>query len=239
MSVFDSPAFNDALFFPRPDVTPPPTGAVDRFVDVPGARLHVRIHPGPAPVLLLFHGNGEVVADYDDTAARFAEAGARLAVTDFRGYGASTGAPCLRDALADAAAVLAAVAPRVVMGRSLGGNCAAELCQTARADVRGYVFESAAMDLVGLVARRGIAATLTEDDRRTFDPLPKLARCTTPTLFLHGERDTLIHPVEAERGHAAVPGSSLVWIPDRGHNDLSSSPRYWDALAGFLRPLVD
>jgi pimeloyl-ACP methyl ester carboxylesterase len=101
--VFDSPEFNARLFFPRPDRGPPPPGARDLFVDVPGARLHLRWHTAATParaVVLLFHGNGEVVADYDDLADHYAAAGAELVVVDFRGYGASTGVPTLRAAIA-------------------------------------------------------------------------------------------------------------------------------------------
>jgi hypothetical protein len=64
VSIFDSDEFNDRLFVPRRDASPTPPGAHDRVIDVDGATLHVRVHP-PAggATLLLFHGNGEVVAD--------------------------------------------------------------------------------------------------------------------------------------------------------------------------------
>jgi hypothetical protein len=47
VSIFDRDEFNDRLFFPRPDASPPPTGASDRMVEVDGARLHVRVHAAP------------------------------------------------------------------------------------------------------------------------------------------------------------------------------------------------
>ena len=72
MSIFDSREFNERLFFPRPDTTPPPLGATDQLID----GLHVRVHDAGLPTLLLFHGNGEVVADYDDQAVQFAAADA-------------------------------------------------------------------------------------------------------------------------------------------------------------------
>jgi len=113
-SLFDSPEFNERLFFPRPDRSRTPDGAID--LDVPGDEtLHVRWHRGPAgaPTLLLFHGNGEIVSDYDRSAREFAAAGVGLAVMDFRGYGRSTGTPTLRSALSDAARALEHVRARV------------------------------------------------------------------------------------------------------------------------------
>src|SRR6476620_6015498 len=111
-SLFDSAEFNARLFFPRDDVTQAPEGALDIDVDVTDARLHLRIHralPIERATVLLFHGNGEVVCDYDGIAARFASIGARLAIADFRGYGRSTGAPTLPRVVEDSKAVVDAL----------------------------------------------------------------------------------------------------------------------------------
>lgn len=249
-SLFDGDDFNRALFFPRREQSAPPPGASDRFVDVEGARLHLRVHDrdGLSALTLLFHGNGEVVADYDPLAERYARfAGSALAVVDFRGYGLSTGVPTLRDAIADARPVLdearraAAGRPLVIMGRSLGGACAADLCQAEHFGVAGYVFESAAADLAGLVRRRGLTppAAFSPDEIVAFDPLPKLARCTSPALVLHGERDTLIAPAEARQSFDALARCrrTLAFVPGRGHNDVSLHPDYWQALARFYADL--
>ncbi len=247
-SVFDHPAFSSTMFFPRRDATRTPPGATDVAVDVgDGVRLHLRAHEAPdaRAALLLFHGNGEVVADYDGAAKHFARAGVALMVVDYRGYGASTGRPTLRAVLADASRVLdAALAlraarPLVVMGRSLGSLSAAVLCDTAREAVRGYVFESGIGDLDSLVARRGITldAPLSDRDRDDFDPLRRHARCSTPALVLHGARDTLIAPHEAQATFDALATTdkTLVYVPDRGHNDLSLHDDYWRALTDFVR----
>ncbi len=236
-SIFDSPEFNARLFFPREDTSACPATARD--LDVGG--LHVRLHevrPG-APVLLLFHGNGEVVADYDGMADAFGDAGANLAVMDFRGYGRSAGSPTLRAILADAHAVVAAVRPRIVMGRSLGSTCAAELYAASPAGVAGFVLESGLVDLEALLARRGLAVptALPADDVATFGALGKLARGHLPLLVMHGARDTLIDPAEARAAYEAAGTTTkqLVYIADRGHNDLSLATAYWDALATFVR----
>lgn len=250
LSIFDHPAFSASLFFPRRDETPAPDGARDLFVEVArDVRLQVRAHtrPGTVATLLLFHGNGEYAASYDAFAGDFADAGADLIVADFRGYGQSTGAPSLRACLEDAHPVLAAAREEarhtslVVMGRSLGSACAAELYQDATNGVAGYVFESAPADLYGTLRRRGVSVDkLPEDDLATFCPLRKLRRGTAPALVLHGERDTLIPPSEAELTFGAL-GTRVkerVLIPGRGHNDVSDHPLYWEALARFITRLA-
>ena len=242
MSIFDRDEFTDRLFFPRTDASPPPAGASDRMIEVEGARLHVRVHapPGTSGTLLLFHGNGEVVADYDGAAARFARAGVALAVMDYRGYGRSTGRPTLRTLIADARRVAEVVRPRVVMGRSLGGVAAHELYARPTAGMAGVILESALFDLGGLVRRRGLVppASLTEEERRTFDPAGKLALGRLPLLVLHGERDNLIAPGEARSALAAAGAAgadkTLVMVPRRGHNDVSGEDLYWTALAAFV-----
>jgi pimeloyl-ACP methyl ester carboxylesterase len=248
-SLLDTAAFNRSLFFPRPDASPTPTGARDLRVAVaPGVSLHLRIHPARTAhvMVLLFHGNGEVVADYDALARDYARLGAALAVVDYRGYGASDGAPTLRSCLADAPAVLAAARahadglPVVVMGRSLGSACAAELCRDAPDSSPGFIFESGIADLDGMVRRRGLdaAGALTADDRAVFDPLPKFARCEARALVLHGEYDALIPASEAALTYATLKSAdkALVLVLERGHNDLAMGHDYWEALDRFLAP---
>jgi alpha-beta hydrolase superfamily lysophospholipase len=205
---------------------------------VPGARLHVRAYAGELPTLLLFHGNGEVVADYDDAAEHFARAGVSLVVADYRGYGASTGTPSLRRLIEDARIVAEAIQPAFVMGRSLGGAAAHELYARPVASMRGVVLESAFCDLGALILRRGLEPPreYSPDELAVFDPAGKLRRGTLPLLVLHGERDQLIVPDEARLAYAAAGSErkSIAFIPDRGHNDLSLAASYWSELRQYF-----
>ncbi|MBI4701431.1 MAG: ADP-ribosylglycohydrolase family protein [Deltaproteobacteria bacterium] len=254
-SIFDAPAFCANLFFPRAEARPCPPGARDVAVEVsPGVRLHARIHDAPSAsvAVLLFHGNGELVADYDTLAGSFHAASASLAVVDYRGYGRSGGKPTLRSCLTDAPRVLDALAPLlvrrephatvplplVVMGRSLGSACAAELGARLPRAAAGFVLESGFTDLHAFVRRRGIDApgVITERDLRDFEPLPKLGASTAPLLVLHGELDEHIAPDEARAawGASAAADKRIVLLPGCGHGDVSGHPTYWQELARFL-----
>jgi pimeloyl-ACP methyl ester carboxylesterase len=245
VSIFDSDEFNDRLFVQRTDASPAPPGARDRMIGVDGAELHVRVHAAPAgtPTLLLFHGNGEVVADYDRAAAPFARAGVALAVMDYRGYGQSTGMSTLRTVIADARTVAEEVRPQLVMGRSLGGMAAHELYARPVAGLEGVILESALFDLAALIRRRGLVPpdSFTDDERATFDPAAKLALGRLPLLVLHGERDEMVVPREAMSALATAGSTAgdkaLVIVPRRGHNDVSLEDSYWSALAGFVAQL--
>jgi pimeloyl-ACP methyl ester carboxylesterase len=246
-SIMDTDAFNARVFFPRAKVTPTPPGAQDIIVPCGDAQVHVRIHAAdPAlPWLLLFHGNGEVVSDYDGKASTYEAVGVRLVVAEYRGYGQSTGTPSMRVMIGDALDVFAEVharaqTPIFVMGRSLGSMSALQVAgHSQRTQLRGIVIESGFVDVAGFVARRGpgwlsrIAASTLE----VYDGRRKLARTDAPVLVLHGSDDDMIVPAEAEATYAAVvsPVKHLVFVPGRGHNDVDEAAAYWTALQDFVR----
>ena len=237
------------LFFPRVDETKKPASAEDHFIEVPGARLHLRVHEGKpgAGVVLLFHGNGEIVSDWNPAAGSFRSRGYRLAIVDYRGYGLSTGTPTIRTMLSDASLVLDDVAtrfegPLVVMGRSLGSASAWEAMANARETgrVRGVVIDSGFVDVEAFGKRRGVEPRdLEAEDRLALDPLPKLAAVTCPVLLLHGELDAAIRIEEAATAYAALQTDKrLIRLAGKDHNDLSYHPDYWSELGVFITQKV-
>ena len=141
-SQFDRPALLSVLFHPRPDMTGgmPLPGAEEMMIPVAeGVRVHARFHPGKkeGPTLLFFHGNGEIVSDYDDLAPLFGRMGINFLATDYRGYGRSEGTPTVTAMMKDCHTVLAFTrdwlkgegygGPLIVMGRSIGSASAIEL----------------------------------------------------------------------------------------------------------------
>lgn len=243
--LFDTEEFSERLFFPTPRRSPCPSLATDMRVEVEGAVLHLRRHDildaSVAPTVLLFHGNGETVSDYDGIARSFAACGANLAVVDYRGYGQSTGVPSLRAVIEDAPIVLAAMrtataSPLFVMGRSLGSACAAEIYGNHASGIRGFIWESGLVDLHALARRRGMTLTDGADALAPFEPTSKLKRGTAPLLVLHGREDSIIDPSEAARAFeaAGTAARELVYIDHRGHNDLSLAAPYWEAMKTFI-----
>jgi pimeloyl-ACP methyl ester carboxylesterase len=251
-TVFDSPTFNERLFLPRYDESSCPAGAEDCFLTIEGdVKLHARVHwaDSARATFVVFHGNGEVVADYDILAGRYhSEVGSHLVVIDFRGYGKSTGTPTFRDCIADAPRALSElraqfgarlVGPVVVLGRSLGGACAAELAGQPHPLVDAVVLESAPADLSGIIRRRGFGGNyvITEEERSVFDPRVKISRSDLPILVLHGEEDVTIRPHEARASFSVArhQSSRLVLIPRRGHGDVLHDNVYYEALAHFVQ----
>lgn len=251
-SIFDTPQFNDNLFFPRRDPGDPPPGAEDLFVPVEESqRVHVRCHPNPSArfTLLFFHGNGEIVADYDGLAGIFHQMGAEFIVCDYRGYGKSDGRPTLRAALQDAHAIYNFLKDNgklqssvCVMGRSLGSAPAIELC-AGYPEINACVIESGYADPIPLVERRGlkIDSTTPEEDA-LFNNSRKIARVACPLLIMHGEDDILIFPHEAKLNYeqAGSQDKALQILPGVGHNDILMAPdnAYFVCLARFFDKVI-
>ena len=100
------------VFYPRLDFTPCPEGAADLSVPVDEeTSVSCRLYEGHPtwPWILLFHGNGEVVSDYDGIAPFYRQRRRNLAVAGYRGYGMSGGEPTLSALARDARAILKAV----------------------------------------------------------------------------------------------------------------------------------
>nr|VFJ99011.1 MAG: hypothetical protein BECKLFY1418B_GA0070995_11347 [Candidatus Kentron sp. LFY] len=253
----DHPRVNGAIFFPRQDPgVPPPPGSEDFYIEVePDIRVMARHYPHPqktnAPLILYFHGNGEIVADYDNIAPAFHAAGAALMPVDYRGYGKSDGQPSVRKSLDDAHAVLdfvlqlreerAASGPLVVMGRSLGSAPAIDLAASRGADLAGLVVESGFADTPSLLALFGIAVdTLDVPPGSDRDNQDKMGDVRNPVLILHAEGDDIIPMWNAERNfeRAASKKKRLVRIPGADHNTIMMfGDRYWGGLKVFLSGL--
>jgi uncharacterized protein len=214
-----------------------------------GIRVHTRIHAGDSsnPTLLFFHGNGEVVADYDSLAPIYAQAGLNFVVAEYRGYGGSEGSPSYTAMMADAHEIKRAVLEeidslgwsrgRYLMGRSLGGLSALELAATDADGFGGVIMESSAANLRGwtrfaaLLEPAEIEALLEAQRER-------LESIVLPLLTIHGEYDELI-PIERALEAHEISGSAskeLVVIPGAGHNDIlyTGTRTYFEALGGFV-----
>jgi uncharacterized protein len=245
-SVFDSQTFNENLFFPREDTAPTPGNSDDIQVEVGRSVIvHVRRHPSPKAQfsLLFFHGNGEIVSDYDNLAEHFNALGAELIVADFRGYGRSSGFPTLRNSLEDSHIIFDQLKSTdkfkekvCVMGRSLGSAPTIELC-VKRPDVVGCILESGYADPVPLVERRGlkIDKTTPEEDV-VFNNSEKIRSVNCPLLIMHGANDVLVFPHEAKLNYDNA-GSEIKKIEifkDVGHNDMMMSSSYFITLKRFF-----
>ena len=148
----DVPEILIRLFHPRPEVTAlsPPTVAQEVLMPVaPGVDIGGRFYAAGAlePTLLYFHGNGEIVADYEELGPVYTQQGLNFFPVDYRGYGRSTGSPTVSAMMRDCHTILDFAlewlgqrgfsGPLVVMGRSLGSASVLELADHHQEKLQG------------------------------------------------------------------------------------------------------
>lgn len=253
----DADGISQVLFYPRSERGYPDHGGYERL-QIPlegGAVLGGRFHGAGegagegkgVPNILFFHGNGEIVADYDDIAGIFNRMGIHFIPVDYRGYGASTGRPTFSAMMQDAQAAYGFLTswlkergyggPLVVMGRSLGSAPAVDIAFRNPEAVAGLIIESGFSRILPLLSLMGIEdPAITEED----GPLNarKIRRIAKPTLIIHAEYDQIIPFAEGEELYEASgsAGKRLLKIPNAGHNDIfqEGMEAYLEAVREFM-----
>lgn len=242
--LLDHPLISGRYFYPR---RARPRARLD--VEVEGATLACALHRADPDghVVVHFHGNGEVVADWQEGFDEEVNgAGWDLLLAEYRGYGGSTGEPSLGRMLDDVEAVLrAAGSPErvVVFGRSVGSLFALEA--VARfPEVAGLVLESAIADPLERLLLRvspgelGVTPAAFEAAvKGRLDHRARLSAYRGPVLVLHTRDDGLVDPCHAERlAHWAGGRARLRIFEEGNHNSILAvnQEAYLDELRTFL-----
>ncbi len=237
-SRFDHPAITSFLFFPRPEETRSLTGEniIELFIPVEpdiaiGAKIFIAGKNMPS--ILFFHGNGEIVIDYDDLGPLYTNLGMNFIPVDYRGYGRSGGNPSVSSMMKDCHTIFdymlqwlkdnAFQGKFIIMGRSLGSASALELASTRSNSIDGLVIDSGfayAMPLLRIIGIDPDRLGLHEDEG--FRNIDKIRQFRKPTLIIHAEKDhiipygdgcTLFDSSPAEQKH-------MVNIKEANHNTI-------------------
>jgi len=237
-SRLDRPEILMFLFHPRPEWGDFQSGGAieDTLIEVDkdvviGARFHTAGKDDP--VILFFHGNGEIVADYDDIGPLYVKMGINFLPADYRGYGRSNGRPTITAMMRDAHVIFDYVmnwlkergytGPLIVMGRSLGSASALELAAHYSDDIDGLIIESGFAYARPLLMLLGIdmeAMGISEEDG--FRNRDKIVGFLKPILIIHGEHDQLLPLPEGKALFEASQAEDkrLLVIKGATHNDI-------------------
>jgi pimeloyl-ACP methyl ester carboxylesterase len=256
-TALDRPDVLMFLFHPRKSAQSVDSDATYRELRIPvdsnthiGARFHMAHSNGPT--ILFFHGNGEIVADYDDIGPLFNRLGINFMAVDYRGYGCSDGHPTVSSMMADCLTVFdyseqwcaenAYKGPLIVMGRSLGSASALELAATCADRFDGLIIESGFAWAGPLLRRLGVDPDrIGFDESSGFANVDKIGQFSKPTVIIHAEFDHIIPFGDGEALHAACGATdkTLVTIPGANHNDIFARglDRYLDAVTDLAATL--
>jgi pimeloyl-ACP methyl ester carboxylesterase len=224
------------IYFPQPRAM----GSASTVLELqqPDAKVLVSVRPrAGANALIYFGGNAEDVSQnllpfsqaYPDQALYFMH---------YRGFGGSTGSPSEdtieRDALALFDQVQAEHAHVVIVGRSLGSGVAIRLAS-----------ERPAARLI-LITPFNSLLQLAENAlpyfpvkwllRDTFESWRYAPLIKVPTLLIVAKDDEIVPRVSSDQLYAQFKAGVAVMqvIADKGHNDVSDSPRYLPLIGDWL-----
>lgn len=233
----DNPEITAYLFHPRSD-------GFSSFPDDRSTRLDIKVdenviigaqffhHGKTSPTILFFHGNGEIVSDYDDIAPLFTQAGVNFFPVDYRGYGRSTGTPCVSSMIKDAHKIFSYArdwcskngytGPFIVMGRSLGSASVLELVSVYQDRVDGLIIESGFAWIIPLLKLLGINTDRLGIKDDAFNNIDKIKKFPGKTLVIHAEYDHIIPFSDGENLFKASPSpdKKFIKIPGANHNTI-------------------
>jgi len=248
-SELDRPEILHTLFYPQPDFSPTVDSGNPQDLMIPvedGYQIGARLHTAGRgkPTMLFFHGNGEIVSDYDDMGVLYNSLGINFLPVDYRGYGHSTGVPTITAMMRDCHFAFdyacnflkeaGYIGKVLVMGRSMGSASALELVAHYPDAIAGLIVESGFASMEGLYERLGISDNIPAGKKSGLSNVSKIAGFTKPTLIIHAEYDHII-PFSAGQDlyeAAGAPDKSLLKIPGADHNDIFYRGRdaYLDAI---------
>jgi uncharacterized protein len=237
-TALDRPEVLMFLFHPRRELET--TGTRSHGIDIMipvekdekiGACFHMAEKQNPN--ILFFHGNGEIVSDYDDLGPLYNKMGINFLPVDYRGYGRSTGRPTVTAMMSDSHAIFNFVknwllehfytGPIIVMGRSLGSASAIEIADSHKEKINGLILESGfawARPLLNILGIDPDAIGFKEETG--FRNVDKIKAFDKPALIIHAEQDHIIPFSDGQALYNACSASDKTFleIPGANHNDI-------------------
>ena len=245
-SLLDRPEVLQFLFYPRPELPLAPIQAPDSAGSTPaktdllipvesdveiGARFHMADQFGVN--ILFFHGNGEIVADYDELGPVYNQMGINFLAVDYRGYGRSTGQPTVSAMMRDCHEIFEFTTtwlhqnhfsgPIILMGRSLGSASVLELAAACQDSTGGLIVESGFAYAAPLLRLLGIdPEAIGFKEEKGFGNIDKIKTYHKATLIIHAEFDHIIPFSDGEALYTACPAADKAFlkIPGANHNDI-------------------
>lgn len=247
-SFLDAPVLMQRYFFPRQEPFAGPF-----WVESQGVRLacYYRQKFPEAKTVIFFHGNGETVADYIDFYGPMMDfLGYNCFLSEYRGYGLSTGEPGLVAMLTDVSAVIKAsgqpLDKLVLFGRSVGSIYAIHGASLFPG-IPGLIIESGIAEVLPRLLLRvqpedlGVSLEEMEQEVATYlDAEQKLAGYHGQTLVMHARHDSMVPLVHGQELYDWAPLPKVLKIFDQGdHNSIfpDNAETYVQVLKDFLSGL--
>lgn len=197
------------------------------------------------PTLLYLHGNDRNISSNLSHVQRLHDLGYNVLLTDYRGFGKSTGGqPSEKKVYEDAESAWRYLIEQghihphqlFIYGHSLGGAIAIDLA-VRHADAAGLIVESTFTSMQAMGERNYAYLPISWLLNQRFDSLKKIVQLKLPLLIVHGTWDRIVPVAMAEQLYAAAPQpKSMTLIEGGGHGNSGRVGwvEYRDALSTFI-----
>jgi pimeloyl-ACP methyl ester carboxylesterase len=237
-------ALTRPLLFPAPNYRFTPALPGGKIVTAKTSRTAYGYYAKVGPKLVvLFHGNGEVMGSMQDIAQLLMREGFSVLMTEYPGYGFAAAYPVSEQNIyEDTAALLTlmreiynhSAKDTILWGFSLGTGVATEMAArrlgerlilmapfTSAPDTAAHHFFSLARHLVVDV----------------FNNKAKAPQIEAATLIVHGAADSVIPVSMGQALSTLFRSNELIIVPNADHNDLMArlSPQQWQQILKFVR----
>jgi len=199
-----------------------------------GSRLHSLLfgQQNPKGIILYFHGNAGSLAGWGTVAYDLLPYGYEVLITDYRGYGKSTGKMSEVNFFSDAQLWYEFCRSRfpesqiVIYGRSLGTGVATQVA--AQNKPSRVLLETPFFNMADLAKGHFPGFPHQQLIRYPFRNDKYILEIQSPVFIIHGTADEVVPYESGKRLGALGDGSWLRFrtIPGGNHNNLSNYPEY-------------
>lgn len=199
----------------------------------------VAVYGAKAPVLVLAHGNGNIIDDWAGRMDYMRQQGFAVVLVEYPGYGRADGVPSFRSIKETMLKAYDWVERQpgidqnhiALLGRSMGGG--AVLSVLSDKDPSAVVLMSTYSSVFDLARQRWIPRFLVRDP---FDNVSALSGYKGLAYLVHGEADKTV-PISALTKLLAVKQDAQYQIYSTGHTDTPKDwDEFWGEVAALLRP---
>lgn len=226
-----------------------------------GTRLHAWFLPAPGRAvgtILFLHGNAQNISTHIMSVRWLPARQFNVFLLDYRGYGASGGAPTLGGVQEDVDAALQTLLSRpdvdpdriVVFGQSLGGAIAIYNVahSSYRQHIKALVAESAFASYRQITREKLASFWLTwpfqwplswtvPDDYSPSEAVAKIS--PIPLLIIHGDQDPIVPVQHARQLYERARAPKQLWIvAGGGHIQAFQHQSYRDRFVGYLTDIL-
>jgi uncharacterized protein len=238
------------MVYPSPPFrvsSPPPKPFQEVWLDGRIAAWYYEASDHNAPAFVYFHGNGENLETLWQSRLLDSLMDLKISILalDYPGYGRSSGRPSensIQEAASAALRWMNAKHPDSVLiscGWSLGAAVAIDSASKQQHIVDGLIAMSVWSSLPDAAREHFPKWMVSLMLKESYDCVSSAKNFLKPSLFIHGELDTLIPAVQGKKvADAMEDRARWILISNTGHNDLLGQPQVWHAIKSFLESLV-